>query len=162
MLKPAQRTASAIISNPERTQVLLIKREDFRVWVLPAGGVDPGEDWPAAAIREAREESGLIIELDALVGEYMRPQFNELVRVYAAHAVGGSTDDHGWEAVDVRWFPLDALPRSFSAMHRTFLEDWLAGDYPVKREQRVAWWFATLLHVLIFFRNIRNRILGLP
>jgi 8-oxo-dGTP pyrophosphatase MutT (NUDIX family) len=31
-------------------------------WYLPAGGVQPGEDFLAAAVRETHEEAGIIIE----------------------------------------------------------------------------------------------------
>src|SRR5579885_3187653 len=44
-------------------RVLLIKREDFEVWALPAGGVESGETLAQTAIREVREETGLVVEL---------------------------------------------------------------------------------------------------
>ncbi len=52
-------TASAWIINAERTKVLLTHHRKLGIWVQLGGHTDPGEDWQAAALREAREESGL-------------------------------------------------------------------------------------------------------
>ena len=46
-------------------KLLLTKREDFEVWCLPGGGVDPGESVAQAAVREALEETGLDVRVDA-------------------------------------------------------------------------------------------------
>ncbi len=54
----------------DEDRILLTKREDFEVWCLPGGGVDPGESVAQAAIREAREETGLEVQLTRLVGIY--------------------------------------------------------------------------------------------
>ena len=37
-------------------------------WITPGGGLDPGEDWAQAALRELKEETGLSIEAAALLG----------------------------------------------------------------------------------------------
>ena len=42
-------------------------------WVFPGGYVDRGEGGHAAAIREAREESGLDVRLDRLINIYSYP-----------------------------------------------------------------------------------------
>jgi 8-oxo-dGTP pyrophosphatase MutT (NUDIX family) len=52
-------TASAWIVNPARTRVLLTHHAKLDKWVQLGGHTDEGEDWTAAALREAREESGL-------------------------------------------------------------------------------------------------------
>ena len=46
--------------------VLLTKRDDWAVWCLPGGGLEVGESFAQAAIREAFEETGLHIQIDWL------------------------------------------------------------------------------------------------
>src|SRR5512132_2124452 len=59
----------AVIHNGK---ILLTKREDFETWILPSGGVEAGESFAQAAIRETKEETGLDVELTRLVGIYSR------------------------------------------------------------------------------------------
>jgi len=52
-------TASAWVVNRSRTRVLLTHHAKLGIWVQLGGHTEAGEDWAAAALREAREESGL-------------------------------------------------------------------------------------------------------
>ena len=54
--------STVVILNPKTQEVLLHKREDFRVWSLPGGKIEPGESWEDAAIRETFEETGIAID----------------------------------------------------------------------------------------------------
>lgn len=80
------------ISIIQNGKILLTKREDFEVWCLPGGAVDEGESLAQAAIREAREETGLEVELTRLVGVYSRPSWNGPgmhIVSFVARPVGG-------------------------------------------------------------------------
>ncbi len=55
-------------------RIVLIERKNFPPgWAIPGGFVDFGETVEQAAIREAREETSLEVELRALLGVYSRP-----------------------------------------------------------------------------------------
>src|SRR5687768_10313657 len=59
--------AVGTIIRDERARVVLVKRAiepGYGKWVFPGGYVDRGEEVPAAAVREAREETGLEVRLD--------------------------------------------------------------------------------------------------
>ncbi|HXQ64692.1 MAG TPA: NUDIX hydrolase [Steroidobacteraceae bacterium] len=62
-----------LIDRPERPIVLIERRNPPFGWALPGGFVDLGETVEAAAVREAREETGLAVELGALLGVYSDP-----------------------------------------------------------------------------------------
>jgi 8-oxo-dGTP diphosphatase len=89
-------------------RLLLIKRghaPQAGRWSLPGGRVEPGETDQQAVIREIREETGLHIRCDQLVGSVQRnspPDAVLEIRDYAATVTGG-TLGAGDDAADVRW-----------------------------------------------------------
>ena len=101
---------TAIIENGK---VLLVKREDFPVWCLPGGMIEDCESIAQAAMREAREETGLEIELLHLVGVYSRPAWRNggaHEMLFAARPIGGRLSGDPGETVDVRYFDPNDLP----------------------------------------------------
>jgi len=63
---PARRhDVTLFILDPAR-RLALIRKPHFApgVWRPPGGGVKPGEDFVAGAVREALEETGLVVELE--------------------------------------------------------------------------------------------------
>jgi len=112
-------------------RLVLVRRAihpGYGLWVFPGGYVDRGEVITAAAIREAREESGLDVRLDGLVNIYSYPQRPLIIIVYGATAVGGELcgDD---ECLEAQLFARDAIPWAELAFQSTSdaLRDYLAG-----------------------------------
>ncbi|MFD0746651.1 NUDIX domain-containing protein [Phytohabitans flavus] len=52
-------TASAVVIDPARRVVLLAVHNVTRLWQFPGGHLEPDESGDEAAIREAREETGI-------------------------------------------------------------------------------------------------------
>lgn len=100
-----------IITRPDG-HVVLVRRAiepGYGKWVFPGGYVDRGEEVMLAAIREAREEAGLDVRIDRLVGIYSYAGRTPIIIVYAATLLGGelAVDEEGLEA---RWFEPRAIP----------------------------------------------------
>lgn len=106
-------------------RVLLGHRRDCDFWGLPGGGMETGETPWEATMREAREETGLAVAIERLVGVYSWPDSGEHIFSFAAGVAGGSlaTSD---ETRDVRFFAPDALPRNTFAEHAERIRDTLA------------------------------------
>jgi ADP-ribose pyrophosphatase YjhB (NUDIX family) len=64
--------ASAIVVD-EAGRILLIRRSDNALWSIPGGAMEVGERIADAAIREVREETGLEVVPEAIVGIYSDP-----------------------------------------------------------------------------------------
>jgi len=81
-----------LIDRPEKSIVLIERRNPPFGWALPGGFVDVGESLEQAAVREAREETCLDVKLKLLLGCYSDPQRDPrghtISPVYIAEARG--------------------------------------------------------------------------
>jgi len=95
----------------DKKRVLLCRRRDKDLWNLPGGRVESNESPWAAAIREAREEIGVDIVIEKLIGIYFKQEQEELVFQFLAQIEKGiiSTSD---ESVENTYFDADALPEN--------------------------------------------------
>lgn len=138
-------------------------REDFRIWTLPGGGLEPNETWEQAAIRETREETGHEVSITKYVGEYWRPQLSQgegdLRRVFIARITNEVPFQHDIESIEVRWFPVTALPKRMNRFVREHLQDALNSSFsPVNKEQRLSIWMAMIVRMALLIRNFRKNI----
>ncbi len=102
--------------------IVLVRRSiepGFGKWVFPGGYVDRGEEIKSAAIREAREECGLEIELHGLIDIYSYAGRTPIIVVYAATITGGTlcADD---ECLEARVFAADEIPWDDLAFRSTY------------------------------------------
>lgn len=103
--------------------ILLAVRSDLRGWELSGGSVEEGETADAAVCREVWEETGLVVEVDRHVGDYVRTGFRpHTAKIYLCRAVGGRLQNNG-ETLELRWFDLDAIPDTLFSWFREPLRD---------------------------------------
>lgn len=101
-------------------RALLIRRGQAPLlgeWSLPGGVLECGETLREAAIREGREETGLVVEVGEMLGVYERVIRSEDGRVryhyvlidFLCRPVGGELKA-GSDAAEVGWFRREELP----------------------------------------------------
>jgi 8-oxo-dGTP diphosphatase len=103
----------------QNNRVLLIRRGHAPLlgeWSLPGGVLECGETLREATTREAREETGLVVETSVLLGVYERVVRSDDGRVRYHYVlidflcgVSGGNLSAGSDAADVRWFTREEL-----------------------------------------------------
>ena len=108
--------------------VLVVRRNEPRGLALPGGFVDEGEWVADAAVREAKEETGLDVELTELSHVYSDPRRDArqhtISVVFLARAGGRPVG--GDDAADCVVCPPDAVPQPLVFDHATIIADYIA------------------------------------
>ncbi|MEW6720689.1 MAG: NUDIX hydrolase [Thermodesulfobacteriota bacterium] len=118
-------TADMIIEVGDRI-VLVRRKNPPEGWAIPGGFIEEGEAAESAAVREALEETGLSVELVALLGVYSDPsrdpRFHTISTVYIGRAEGSpaGADD----AAEARLFGEGDLPSPIAFDHAKILRDY--------------------------------------
>ncbi len=111
-----------------RDDTILLNQRDIEPglgkWGLPAGYVDLDERVEDAAIREVKEETGLDVRLEGLLGVYSNLERGVVLVIYWASVAGGELMA-GHETRAVGFFAPDALPELAFPQNVEILADWL-------------------------------------
>jgi 8-oxo-dGTP diphosphatase len=111
-----------VIYAPGRGVVLVERANPPYGWALPGGFVDYGESCEHAAIREAKEETGLDVELTGIVGVYSDPdrdpRQHTMSVVYSAQAPDPEQLSAGDDAAKACFFARSALPELVFDHHK--------------------------------------------
>jgi len=112
--------------------IILIKRKNPPAgWAIPGGFVDYGESLEDAVRREAKEETGLDIELIKQFHTYSDPgrdpRHHTISVIYIARAEG--KPEAGDDAKEAGIFTRDSLPEDIAFDHRQILEDYFNNKY---------------------------------
>ena len=116
-----------IIIEQDKGIVLILRRNEPRQWAIPGGFCDYGESLEEAAVREAREETGLDVELIEQFHTYSNPRRDprqhNITTVYIARAIGGTLRAQD-DAQDIGIFSEDNLPPQLAFDHDEILKDY--------------------------------------
>lgn len=104
-------------------------------WAPPAGYVESGESVPQAVLREAKEETGLVVALDGLLEVYSRADVNVLIVAYRAHSIGGALAA-GDDAIEAGLFAPGAWPQEPPPESGAAMDEWF---YGVIRDALARW-----------------------
>ncbi len=111
--------------------VLIERRNPPPGWALPGGFVEVGESLEQAAIREAKEETCLDVELLGQFHTYSDPQRDPRMHcistVFVARATGTPKAED--DAKSVALYPKDQLPEVLAFDHRKILNDYLNSSW---------------------------------
>ncbi|CAG5123880.1 unnamed protein product [Candidula unifasciata] len=113
-----RRAACLCFKDRTEKEILLISStHDVEKWIVPGGGIDPGEESVVAAEREALEEAGATGVVDRLLGIFENKEKNTRTWVYAFYVV--HLEDHWTESKSLdrrrQWFPLNDAKKVLSA-----------------------------------------------
>ncbi|HDM8164618.1 TPA: NUDIX domain-containing protein [Vibrio harveyi] len=109
---------AAVILN-ESNQLLLQKKSDGS-WSLPAGMIEPGESPSQAVIREVREETGLAVEVERVLGVFggegfgfaypNGDQVEYTVIMFKCQQTGQFAEGLDEETIEQAWFSRSDMP----------------------------------------------------
>lgn len=132
--------ACGVLAVDDQRRLLLQRRRDTGQWALPMGKMELGETPSECAIRETREETGVLVEVTGLLGVFSDPRHivaygdgeirQEYEVILLARPVDGTPTPND-EASDVRWVAPEALQEL--DIHPTQwrqLNYYLGQDYP--------------------------------
>jgi len=113
-------SVTAVVTDDDAGQVVLVRSRDTGCWVLPGGAIDPGESPADAVVRETWEETGLVVEPVRLCGVWGgRPEFRityangdvveYVMTVFACRRLDGALRPDGEEILEARTAPVVTL-----------------------------------------------------
>lgn len=155
------KSVAGIIFSPDRSSLLLIQRRDVPVWVLPGGGIDPGETPESAVVRELWEETGFKVKIERLVGDYFPiNRLSKRTHLYECTIVSGEAQTSS-ETKGVHFFPIASLPQ-MPPPYLEWIEDARKGSPPLKKELTSVNYFNLfkhfLTHPILVIRFLLSRI----
>jgi mutator protein MutT len=112
-------------------EVLLQRRGDTNKWGFPGGAIELGETPQMAAIREAKEETGLDVKVGRIIGVYTDldityssgDQAQSIVIAYELIEVGGELFCDQKETTELRYFSKENKPQLFTKSHDDLWDD---------------------------------------
>lgn len=116
-------------------KVLLQKRADRKMWGFPGGVMELGESFTDAVKREVKEETGLTVEVERLLGVYSAysdefpngDQAQPILLFFLCRAKSGELSVDDEETLELRYFGKGEMPQLVNRMHIDMLHDLFEG-----------------------------------
>lgn len=133
--------SGACITN-EKGEILLQKRSATEnIWGLPGGAVEIGESIEETAIREIKEETGLDIKVEYLIGVYSKyfatypngDKAQSICYLFKATVLNGYLIKDNKETFDLRFFDKYNIPPLFVQQHTDMLNDFFENKVGIYR-----------------------------
>lgn len=138
---PLLPAAIAIIFDRDQTHILLVKRHDVPIWVLPGGGIEPQETAEQAVRREVLEETGYEITIVRKCAEYSPVnRLAAFTSVFICRVQSGSPTLSA-ETRAIAFHPLTQLPPLFFPLHAQWIEEAMSHPNLIQRPlTEVSYW----------------------
>lgn len=119
----------------ENNKVLLQKRTDKHCWSFLGGVMEIGESFEETAVREVKEETGLDVVVQDLIGIYSKysdeyqngDKSQPVLAFFKCTAVGGELHCDGDETLELKYFDLNEMPELLNRQHEDMFKD--LGEY---------------------------------
>ena len=98
-------------------RILVVRPTYSNEWMLPGGRVERGETPHGAAVREAREETGLDVVIDRLALVDAR-RARDTSFIFVAHVTGGELEPQLGEIAEVGWLRRDEIAATSRGLDR--------------------------------------------
>lgn len=143
-------SVAAFILSQDKRHLLLTKRRDIPVWVMPGGGIDEGETPEEAILREVCEETGSSAKIHRLIAIYLPTNKMTRKTYFYECILLDETVRVTEETSGIQFFSLENLPYHFPPPYPEWLQDALLGSEKPLMKSIKSVTYLTLFKNLIF------------
>lgn len=120
-------TVDAIIEKDDRIALVKRAKDPYKgMWAIPGGHVDASDkDTKETAVREAREETGLDVEIEYVLDdntELIDDPRGDFINVAYVCSTEQETLEPDTDAEDAKWFDLDDIPEKLAFRQERVIE----------------------------------------
>jgi 8-oxo-dGTP pyrophosphatase MutT (NUDIX family) len=136
---PIIMVGSGVIIVNAQGEILLQRRSDTLNWGLPGGSMEPGESLEETAVREVKEETGLIVEKLAFYRMFSGSEFAftypngdqvyNVTAIYVVTEYSGRIETDGIESLELKFFSLFNLPEAFQETCKMIVDAYAADHF---------------------------------
>ena len=136
-----EKAVLVIVFSKDRKSLLLIKRDDVRLYAFAGGAIDDHDaSAEEAAMREFEEETGYKIAILRQVALYSPfGPFSRTTYLFEAEIISGSPKT-SLETREVKFFPLDQLPKNLVPLYHDLIKDALDPNCPKEKPMPRMYW----------------------